>query len=233
MLSKRVVVLVLSLAFLLAVAPSAVFGQAASTGTVAGTVTDPTGAAVVDAKITLADPATGSSRTATTNETGRYIFANVVPGTYNVTVNKSGFRQAKFSDQVVNIGTALTLNVALELGSTTEVVEVTATGAELQSLNATVGNTVSGDILQSMPTIGRDSSTFVTLQPGVSPDGSVAGAVVDQSTFMLDGGQNTNDMDGSMQVYTPSFGGDPTGGIVSNAIGGAPTGVMPTPLDSI
>ena len=56
----------------------------------------------------------------------------------------------------------------------------------------------------------------MTLQPGVSPDGSVAGAVVDQSTFMLDGGQNTNDMDGSMQVYTPSFAGDPTGGIVSN-----------------
>jgi hypothetical protein len=84
-----------------------------------------------------------------------------------------------------------------------------------------------------MPTIGRDSSTFVTLQPGVSPDGSVAGAVVDQSTFMLDGGQNTNDMDGSMQVYTPSFGGDPTGGIVANVFGGAPTGVMPTPLDSI
>lgn len=233
MLSKRVVVLVLSLAFLFAVAPSAVFGQAASTGTVAGTVTDPTGAAVVDAKVTLADPATGSSRTAATNESGRYIFANVVPGTYSVTINKSGFRQAKFSDQVVAVGTALTLNVALELGSTTEVVEVTATGAELQSLNATVGNSVTGDLLQSMPTIGRDSSTFVTLQPGVSPDGSVAGAVVDQSTFMLDGGQNTNDMDGSMQVYTPSFGGDPTGGIVANSIGGAPTGVMPTPLDSI
>jgi hypothetical protein len=61
----------------------------------------------------------------------------------------------------------------------------------------------------------------------------VAGAVVDQSTFMLDGGQNTNDMDGSMQVYTPSFAGDPTGGIVSNQIGGSPTGVMPTPLDSV
>ncbi len=56
---------------------------------------------------------------------------------------------------------------------------------------------------------------------------------MDQSSFMLDGGQNTNDMDGSMQVYTPSFGGDPTGGIVSNSIGGAPTGVMPTPLDSV
>ncbi len=78
-------------------------------------------------------------------------------------------------------------------------------------------------------------STFVELQPGVSPDGSVAGAVVDQSSFMLDGGNNTNDMDGSMSVYTSSFAGDPTGGISnqSNAVAGGPTGVMPTPADSV
>jgi hypothetical protein len=233
MLSKRVVLVLVALCCLFSLTPSAVMGQAASSGTVAGTVTDPSGAAIVGAAVTLTEPSTGSTRTASTNESGHFVFANVTPGTYNVTINKTGFRLAKLSDQVVNIGSALTLNVALELGSTTEVVEVTASGSDLQVLNATVGNTVSGDLLASMPTIGRDSSTFVTLQPGVSPDGSVAGAVVDQSTFMLDGGQNTNDMDGSMQVYTPSFGGDPTGGIVSNSIGGAPTGVMPTPLDSI
>jgi hypothetical protein len=222
-----------ALSCLFAFSPSALMGQAASSGTVAGTVTDPSGAAVVGATVTMTDPTVTGSRTASTNETGRFIFANVTPGTYNVTINKSGFRLAKLSDQVVAIGSALTLNVALELGSTTEVVEVTASGSDLQVLNATVGNTVAGDLLTSLPSIGRDSSTFVTLQPGVSPDGSVAGAVVDQSTFMLDGGQNTNDMDGSMQVYTPSFAGDPTGGIVSSQIGGSPTGVMPTPLDSV
>jgi hypothetical protein len=215
--------------------PTRVLGQAASTGTVAGTVTDPTGAAVAGAAVTLIDPSTNDTRKTTSNEAGRYIFANVAPGTYNVTINKTGFRITKFIGQVVNIGSALTLNATMELGSVSQVVEVTATGAELQTLNATVGNTVAGDMLQSLPSIGRDSSTFVTLQPGVSPDGAVAGAVVDQSTFMLDGGQNTNDMDGSMQVYTPSFAGDPSGGIVSNtpSLGGAPTGVMPTPLDSI
>jgi hypothetical protein len=233
MLSKRVVLVLVALCCVFALSPSVVMGQAASSGTVAGTVTDPSGAAVAGATVTLTDPAVSGSRAATTNESGRYVFANVVPGTYNVTINKTGFRQAKLSDQVVTVGAALTLNVALELGSTTEVVEVTATGSDLQSLNATVGNTVSGELLQSMPSIGRDTSTFVTLQPGVSPDGSVAGAVVDQSTFLLDGGQNSNDMDGSMQVYTTSFAGDPTGGIVSNTIGGAPTGVMPTPLDSV
>jgi hypothetical protein len=228
------VVGVLFFAFLFCICtPIRVLGQAASTGTVAGTVTDPSGAAVAGAAVTLIDPSTSDTRKTMTNESGRYIFANVPPGTYNVTINKTGFRVTKFSSQVVNIGSALTLNATMELGSVSQIVEVTATGAELQVLNATVGNTVSGDMLQSMPSVGRDSSTFVTLQPGVSPDGSVAGAVVDQSTFMLDGGQNTNDMDGSMQVYTPSFAGDPTGGIVSSQIGGSPTGVMPTPLDSV
>lgn len=231
--SKRVVLLVCSFVCLFALMPSALFSQAANTGTVAGTVTDQSGAAVVGATVTLTDTATSIERTAITNDTGRYIFANVNPGVYNAIISKSGFRAAKFVKQEVTVSTVLTLNAVMELGSVSQTVEVTATGAEIQTLNATVGNTIGGDLLQNLPSIGRDAATFVTLQPGVSPDGSVAGAVVDQSTFMLDGGQNTNDMDGSMQVYTPSFAGDPTGGAVSNQIGGSPTGVMPTPLDSV
>lgn len=231
--APRVVWFVVSLALALFLVPHVLYAQSASTGTVEGVVTDPSTAAVVGASVTLVDSGTGISRSATTNDSGRYFFANVVPGKYSVTISKSGFRVLKFTDQVVNIGTQVTLNGALELGAATETVEVTATGVDLQTLNATVGNTISGEALQNMPSINRDVTTFVTLQPGVSPDGSVAGAVVDQSTFMLDGGQNTNDMDGSMQVYTPSFAGDPSGGIVSSSIGGSPTGVMPTPIDSV
>jgi hypothetical protein len=234
MSSKRVALLLAALFCFVAIAPSALFAQSASTGTVAGTVTDPSGGAIVGATVTLTDTATSIARTDATNENGRYFFANVVPSKYTVSVNKTGFRVSKLVDQIVSIGASLTLNLTLEVGSVAETVEVTATsGAELQTLNATVGNTVTGELLQNLPSINRDATTFVTLQPGVSPDGSVAGAVVDQSTFMLDGGQNTNDMDGSMQVYTPSFAGDPTGGIVSSQIGGSPTGVMPTPLDSV
>src|SRR5215470_15446909 len=231
--APRVVWFLAVLAVTVFLVPSDLNAQSTNSGTVEGVITDPSAAAVVGASVTLVDASTGLSRSATTNDSGRYFFANVVPGKYTVTINKSGFRVLKFTDQTVNVGTNLLLNGTLELGSATETVEVTATGVELQTLNATVGNTISGDLLGNLPSIGRDASTFVTLQPGVSPDGSVAGAVVDQSTFMLDGGQNTNDMDGSMQVYTPSFAGDPTGGIVSNQIGGSPTGVMPTPLDSV
>ena len=70
-------------------------------------------------------------------------------------------------------------------------------------------------------------STFLTLQPGISPDGSVAGAAVDQSFFSLDGGKNTNDMDGSMSVYTPSFAGDHRRSDLKQTTGnpgGGPTG---------
>ena len=212
MSSKRVALLLAALFCLFAVAPSVLFAQNANTGTVAGTVTDPSGGAVVGATVTLTDTATNISRAETTNETGRYFFASVVPGNYNLSVSKTGFRVSKLSGQTVMVGAALTLNIVMELGSVAETVEVTVTaGAELQTMNATVGNTIGGDTLKNLPTIQRDAATFVTLQPGVSPDGSVAGAVVDQSTFLLDGGQNTNDMDGSMNVYTPSFAGDPTG----------------------
>lgn len=230
MSSKRVALLLAALFCFIALTPSALFSQAANTGSVAGTVVDPQGAAVAGATVTLTDTTTNIPRTAITNENGRYIFVDVPPGKYNVTVNKTGFRIAKVSGQVVEVGLALTLNVTMEIGSVAETVEVTASaGAELQTLNATVGNTIGGNTLQNLPAIQRDAATFVTLQPGVSPDGSVAGAVVDQSSFLLDGGNNTNDMDGSMNVYTPSFAGDPTGGMV----GGGPTGVMPTPIDSV
>src|SRR6266849_2934676 len=223
--------------------PMTVRGQSISTGTIAGTVTDPSGAAVAGATVTLTNLGTSTSRTAATNETGRYVLANVEPGTYSLTINKTGFRVAKFSNQVVNIGGSLTLNDTLEIGATSQTVEVTATNAELQTMNATVGNTITGIALESLPSLGRDVSTFVTLQPGVAMDGSVAGANQDQNSFMLDGGNNSSDMDGTQNTYTPSFAGDPSGGLVNNLVtatspaggpgGGAPTGVMPTPVDSI
>ncbi|MGA9544329.1 MAG: hypothetical protein WBQ85_12215, partial [Candidatus Sulfotelmatobacter sp.] len=110
-------------------------------------------------------------------------------------------------------------------------------GNELQTMNATVGNTINSVTIDNLPSLGRDVSTFVELQPGVGPDGSVGGAVLDQNYFSLDGGNNTNDMDGSMNVYTNSYAGDPTGGVATqNNLGagvGGPTGVIPTPQDSV
>src|SRR5580693_5972520 len=149
MSSKRVALLLAALFCLFAVAPSSLFAQSASTGTVAGTVSDSSGGAIAGATVTLTDTATSIARTDTTNENGRYFFANVVPSKYNVAVSKTGFRVSKLIDQVVNVSSSLTLNVTLEIGSVAETVEVTVTtGAELQTLNATVGNTIGGETLQ-------------------------------------------------------------------------------------
>jgi hypothetical protein len=215
-----------------------VWSQSSSSGTVAGSVTDQSNAVVPGASVALTDTGTNIARTTTTNKEGRYIFVDVTPGVYNISVTKSGFATTKTEKQEVKVGESLTINLALQVGGANVVVEVSATGTELQTMNATVGNTVTALAIDNLPSIGRDVNTFIELQPGVSAGGDVAGAVNDQSYFSLDGGNNTNDMDGSGGVYTNSQQslviGDPTGGMSTQTFTyGAPSGVMPTPADSV
>jgi hypothetical protein len=205
------------------------FGQATNTGTVVGEVSDPSGALIPGATVMLTDMSAGVKLTDVTNADGKYVFPAVPPGTYTITVTRAGFSTARSENAQVNIGTQLTLNMKMKVGGGTETVEVQSIGTELQTLNSTVGQTIPQEAIDSLPSLNHDVNTFTTMQPGVDPTGSVAGAVNDQSTFLLDGGQITNDMDGSMAVYTSSFAGDPTGVIGAND----PTGVMPTPQDSI
>src|SRR5581483_3285290 len=201
----------------------------AATGTLDGTVTDQQGAVIAGAEIKLVDPSTSSTRTATSNDVGRFTIVNINPGTYDVTVTKTGFTAAKYSAQKIDVGGVLTLNVALTIGATTTTVEVQATaGAELQTLNATVGTTITNESLNLLPNLGRDASALSVLQVGVSLSGNVAGAATDQNSFSLDGVNNSDDMAGSNAVYTVS------NGFSGNATsGGTPSGVMPTPIESI
>jgi hypothetical protein len=209
------------------------FGQATNSGTVVGTVTDSSGAVVAGANVVLSDPSSGVKLTANSNGSGSYLIQSVPPGAYTMTATKTGFSVAKTEGVTVNVGTQTTINLSLKVGTTAETVEVQVAGTELQTLNSTVGTTISQEAIASLPSLNHDVNTFTEMQPGVSPDGSVAGAVVDQSTFLLDGGNNSNDMDGSMTVYTPTFAGDPTG-VANNATGAAgPTGVLPTSADSV
>ncbi len=207
---------------------STAWAQSASSGTLSGQVTDPQGAVVAGAVVRITDKATGTARTNTTNDTGRYDFFNINPGTYDVIVARPGFAESRLSDQKVEIGSVLTLDVRLQVGSSSTIVEVAATaGAELQTSNATVGTTISGIQLDSLPNIGRDANAFFVLQPGVSPGGSVSGTVSDQNTFQFDGGNNSSDMDGNQSVYTLAS------GAITGSTGGTPSGVMPTPIESI
>ena len=209
-------------------APSA-WSQATSSSTITGLVADESNAAVIGAEVKIVDTATGTAQTTLSNETGRYVLVNVAPGTYVVTVSKQGFAVFKISSQKVDVGTSMTVNATLKVGSTTTTVEVSASAtAELQTTNATVGNTLTSESLMKLPNMGRDVSTLAVLQPGTTPSGQTAGAFSDQNVFMLDGGNNSDDMAGNNTSYVTNFTG--TGGTQTN---GSPSGIVPTPVESI
>lgn len=198
-------------------------------GTVTGVITDEQGAVIPGADIRLVDSTTGSARNAQTNEEGRYTIVNVPPGTYDTTVTKGGFQVSKASNQKVDIGETLTINMSLKIGTAATTIEVNATaGADLQTLNATIGSTITNESLQLLPNLGRDASSLSVLQVGVSLAGNVAGAATDQNKFQLDGGNNSDDMAGGNSTYTLANGYSGTA-----ATGGTPTGVIPTPIESI
>src|SRR5215471_6603418 len=145
----------------LIIAP-AVWAQSTSSGTVAGIVTDSSCAVVNGAAVTLRDTSTNASRVVNTNESGRYIFVDAAPGTYDLSVAKEGFSTSK-TQTTVKVGVAITANLALQVGGTNVIVEVTAAGNELQTMNSTVGKTITGVALEPLPTFGRDVSTFLTM----------------------------------------------------------------------
>ena len=203
--------------------------QSSASGTVSGQVTDQQGAAVPGVDIKLTDPSTNITLTTKSNDAGRFIIANVSPGAYDITFSKAGFSTRKVNKQDVKVADILNINAILEVGQVSTVIEVTtAPGAELQTINATVGTTVSGASLTYLPIFGSDASSLAIYQPGVSPEGAVAGAMYDQNTFQLDGGNNSNDMDGSMRDYTGSYSRGGFAGITN-----PPSGVLPTPPDTI
>ncbi len=235
MFSKRVILVVGVLCCLFCVTP-ALHAQG-NTGTISGTVTDSSKALVAGATVTLTDTASGSVRPTTTNDKGFYVFPYVNPGTYTVTISKEGFRKSIISGQVVDVGLQLTVNAALEVGSVSSTVEVTYTaGAELQTMDATVGATLSGATLMNLPNTSRDASTLAVLQPGQNINGNVGGNASDQNSFQLDGGFATDDMSGDNNTYIKSFSSDTAGGsgaMHSAGFNQAPSAVVPIPVSSV
>jgi hypothetical protein len=226
--SLSIGLLIAGMAILLSPGAPLARAQSTSTGTISGQVVDPQNAAVSGASVALRDTTTHAEQKTVTNDAGRYTFVNVAPGLYDMTVTKPGFVQAKLTGEKVAVGLVLTVNVTLQVGSMEETVVVTAAGADLQTSNASVGTTISGKQLEMLTNLGRDANALFVLQPAVTPTGSVAGAVTDQNVYQLDGGNNSSDMDGTQNVYTQS-----SGFIGSGAAGGTPSGVIPTPAESI
>jgi carboxypeptidase family protein len=190
-------------------------GQTATTGTVLGTVTDGTGAAVEGASVTLQNKATNAQATQATNGAGQYTFVNVVPGVYQIAVKKDGFRTATVETLTVEVAKSFTVDVKLELGQVTESVTVsTEARVELQTTDAQVGDVIGGTTLIRLPTLQRNAAELLTLQPGTTAydtpanggfgnrGGSVAGARSDQNSVTLDGIDITDNTVGGGAIAT-------------------------------
>src|SRR5882762_4453030 len=213
MLSKRVVLVVVALCCLFALTPSALLSQSSTTGAVSGLVTDPTGSVVPGATITLIQQETNATQSTTTDSSGRYIFPAASPATYTLKCTGKGFRTSTISHIVVEVLKSTTIDVKFEMGSQSEVVEVVAsTGAELQTQDASIGTVISGDMLLRLPSQQRSITAILMQQPAVSPAGNqgddinggqVAGALVDQTTFFVDGGDATSDLEGTNSYVSP------------------------------
>src|ERR1017187_1737429 len=208
---------------------SSAWGQTSTAGTVAGSVTDQQNAAIPAAVVKLTDTSTNVAQSSITNNDGRYVFTPVPPGKYNLSFGKEGFTSYRVDSQPVDIGQSLTINATLKVGSTTETVEVSASaGAQLQTMNATVGNTLSGQALIMLPNLGRDATSLAVLQPATSPSGYTAGSYQDANTYQLDGASITDDMAGNTTGYQTNY-----SGLGGSQGGSIPSGVIPTPIESI
>ncbi len=182
-----------SLFILLAAIALPIYPQTATTGSVVGTVTDPSGAAVPNANVQLLNIGTNATATAATNSTGEFTFTNVTPGDYKVTVSAPGFRTSTVQKLTVEVNKSATIPVRLEVGEQSQVVEVTAAAtAQLQTQDAQIGNVMSTENILRLPTLQRNATELMNLQPAVVAGGNnlnmrVSGAVDDQNTVTLDG----------------------------------------------
>lgn len=190
------------------IAASPAWGQ--STTTLSGTVTDPQGAVIPAATVTITNVATAAARETSTNERGVYQFPQVAPGTYKLRVEATGFK-AHLEERVqLLINAPATVNVQLQLGERSETVTVTSQAEVLNTTDATLGNAFSSQQITELPTLLRNPVALLSLQPAVNQTGQVAGEKEDQNNATLDG-VDVNDQQSA----------------------GAFKSVLPIPLDSV
>lgn len=156
---------------------------------IVGTVVDQTGASVPGATVELTNPNTGFKRTVISNDDGSYSFPGLSPATYRVEVTAPNFKKAVVREAAALVDNTLTLNITLEPGEVTAVVDVTSNTIEsvINTQDATIGNNFTPEQITSLPTDLRRVNDLLALQPGVTRDGYVAGGRSDQANITLDG----------------------------------------------
>ncbi|HEY6403464.1 MAG TPA: carboxypeptidase regulatory-like domain-containing protein, partial [Blastocatellia bacterium] len=151
------------------------FAQTANSR-ISGTVTDATGAVVSGAKVTAKNEATGVTYTQATTSAGLYAFPSLPVGSYALIVEMNGFKTTNRLGLVLQVDTPLVVDVTLEVGQASEIVNVEGAFEKLQTANATIGNVVEQKAIEQLPLNGRNPLSLITLEAGVSQRSAGAGS---------------------------------------------------------
>src|SRR6202047_49821 len=139
------------------------------TASITGTVTDPSGAAVTNAQVSVTDPEKGVTRAATTNDSGDYLFAALPIGSYNLIVAAQGFKRYEAKGVVLRVGQKARADISLQVGATKETVEVQGENvATVETQSSELTGVVTGKEINQLELNGRNFAQLVTLVPGVS-----------------------------------------------------------------
>ena len=158
------------------IAVSAAYAQNIA-GSITGSIQDPQGAVIPNAKVTLVNNAqgAGSAREITTSGEGVYLFTPVLPGTYTLTVEVTGFKKYTQSNLTINVNDRLGLApIALEVGATGESVTVEATAVQLETVTAERSGVVTGRQMVDIALNGRNFTGLLKTVPGANADGTAA-----------------------------------------------------------
>ncbi len=169
-------------------------------GQFTGTITDPSGAAIPNAKVTVTNVGTNLSVTATTNPTGSYVARELPVGTYRITAEAQGFKTTTNTDLELNAGTIQRVDFAMQVGQTREVVEVTGEARTVNTEDSKLSSTVNSDQVANLPLNGRNIYDLMQLAPGavnvrgvLSENGAntvVNGLREDFNGFLINGASN-------------------------------------------
>ena len=165
-----------------------VYGQAATTS-ISGRVSDPSGAAIPDAPVTIKNTATSATETATTDSQGRYTVPQLGIGTYDVTVTKTGFQSAVRSGVTLTVGADLVIDFHLTLGQATESVNVSGEITQVETTTSAVSSLVNQTQMRELPLNGRDWEQLILLAPGVTsyPAGGSAALTSVANAYSISG----------------------------------------------
>ena len=190
----------LSALVLLIIAMPTAFGQTSTSGAIRGTLTDPSGAVIPNAVVTVTSQDSGAVRKMTSDSAGQYTVGLLPPGHYTVSISAPGFKTETPGTVEVTVTETTREDAKMSLGSESDVVEVKSTAPELQVENATLGTEVDGSVIQELPLTNRNYTQVLTMSAGISgdlnnaatlgkgtPDVYVNGASSISNNFHMDG----------------------------------------------